>query len=281
MARLNDPTLWKNFMPVPSADSHKYRRGVALLFGAPSMTGATRLAAEACARMGAGMVVVAAADAQSAMIYRSTLPPHIVVEDAVSVQAHLADPRRTAILGGPGGGAGRGQVLDILSTRRPAVLDASALTCFSQSPDEFFSALHPSCILTPHEGEFTSLFPDLAGEKGAVRVEKAASQAGCTILLKGHESVIASPGRETLYHDLPAPYLATAGSGDVLAGMMTGLLAQGMPVYESCAAAVFLHRMMGRSFGAGLVAADLPDLIPFVLRDLWDHGGEAGGLGGP
>ncbi|PZQ45654.1 MAG: bifunctional ADP-dependent NAD(P)H-hydrate dehydratase/NAD(P)H-hydrate epimerase, partial [Micavibrio aeruginosavorus] len=128
-------------------------------------------------------------------------------------------------------------------------------------------ALNKECVLTPHEGEFARLFPDIVGPK-AIRAEKAAEMAGCTVLIKGADTVIADNESETVIQETDAPYLATAGSGDVLAGMITGLIAQGMPSFKAACAAIYIHAEMGKSYGAGLVASDLPDLIPFVLKDL-------------
>lgn len=231
------------------------------------MTGAARLAASACMRMGSGLCVVVAPTKEAGTIYRSTLPAHIIVEDFTKAEDHLADPRRNVVLVGPGGGKVKDTVLKVLKSRKHVVLDADALTAFADAPEKLLSALHKECVLTPHEGEFKKLFPDLDG-LNTVRVEKASERAGCTVLLKGNDSLIAQNGRETLSHAEASPYLATAGSGDVLSGMITGLMAQGMAAFEATAASVYLHRQMAQSYGAGLVASDLPDLIPFALKDL-------------
>ncbi len=267
MSQFNNPSLWLSSFPVPKPDGHKYDRGCAVVFGGEKMTGAARLAASSCMRMGAGLcIVVAPKDA--GQIYRTTLPAHIIVEDFESITAHISDKRRGAILIGPGMGRNiRSLVLAVLAEKKPTVLDADALTVFENNRDELLKALHPGCVLTPHEGEFARLFPDITGAKN-IRAEKAASLTGCTVLIKGNDSVIAAPDRETVMQEEFAPYLATAGSGDVLAGMICGLLAQGVKPFEATCAATYLHSMMGQSFGAGLVASDLPDLIPFVLKNL-------------
>ncbi len=267
MSQFNNPSLWLSSFPVPKPDGHKYSRGCAVVFGGEKMTGAARLAASAAMRMGAGLcVVVAPKDA--GQIYRITLSAHIIVEDFESVTKHCSDQRRTALLIGPGMGRDtRSMVLAVLAEKKPTVLDADALTVFENGRDELLKALHPGCVLTPHEGEFVRLFPDIAGPKN-IRAEKATALTGCTVLIKGNDSVISAPDRETVMQEEFAPYLATAGSGDVLAGMICGLMAQGMGPFEATCAAAYLHSAMGQSFGAGLVASDLPDLIPFVLKNL-------------
>lgn len=268
MPMLNNPSLWLPAFFRPQADTHKYDRGCAVIFGGEAMTGAARLAACACARVGAGVTIVVAPTKEAGMIYRSALPGHIIVEDLKRVEDHLADPRRKAALIGPGGGDVKKRVLAILKNKTPCVLDADALTVFEGDAQTLLDHLHPSCVLTPHEGEFKRLFPTIHSTMTG-KAEAAAAKAGCTVLVKGHDSAIACGGEETLTHeDLPAPYLATAGSGDVLAGMIAGLMAQGMSPYLAAAAAVYMHRMAGRMFGPGLVASDLPDMIPYVFKEL-------------
>lgn len=268
MTHINEPMLWRTQIPVPEFRAYKYERGAAVIFGGAVMTGAARLSASACARMGAGVTIVAAPTKTAAAIYRSTLPAHIIVEDKKSPQAHLADKRRTAVLIGPGAGRlGRGKVLSVLDTKKPCVIDADALTAFEGDSQSLFGRLHAGAVLTPHEGEFKRLFPGLEGSCRE-KVERAAKQAGCVVLLKGADSAIAAPGLETLIHQDAVPYLATAGSGDVLAGMITGFIAQGMTPYAATAAAVYMHRMMGAAFGPGLVASDLVEMIPWALKSI-------------
>lgn len=267
MSQFNDPSLWLHLMPSPKPEVHKYDRGCALVFGGEVMTGAARLAATACMRMGAGLCIVVAPTKEAGMIYRMTLPAHVIVEDFTKTETHLADARRNVVLIGPGAGKTKDRVLKILTSKKACVLDADALTAFEGDTKTLFKNLHEHCVLTPHEGEFKKLFSHLEGST-IDRTEKASEEAGCTVLLKGQDSVIAAKGRESVTHDEVAPYLATAGSGDVLAGMITGLMAQGMAPFDATCAGVYIHRLMGRSYGVGLVASDLPDLIPFVLKDL-------------
>lgn len=249
----NTPDLWAAQIPAYAPDAHKYSRGHALIYGAPELTGATRLAAEAagCARAGAGLVTVLA-PAGTGEIYRTTLPAHILVRDDLDWD----DERVTAKLYGPGGMA-----QDYEYDRRlPTVLDADALAHLPKTLGESF-------ILTPHEGEFQKAFPDITGSK-IERALTAAKQTGALIVLKGADTVIAAPdGRCVVNTNAPAS-LATAGSGDVLAGLITGLLAQKMESFAAACAAVWIHGRAAEKFGLGLVAGDLPDLIPDVLQEV-------------
>jgi hydroxyethylthiazole kinase-like uncharacterized protein yjeF len=266
----NEPDWWLGTFPWPSLESHKYTRGHAVVAGGAVMTGAARLAARAAARLGAGLVTVAAPEA-AFPIYAAALTGVIVhpVAGLEDFRAFLADPRRNAALIGPGAGVGsetRDKTLAILATGKRAVLDADALTSFAESPEALLSAIHSPCVMTPHEGEFSRIF-DTASSK-LERARRAASRSGAVILLKGADTVIASSdGRATINANAP-PQLATAGSGDVLAGMVLGLLAQGMEPFAAAAAAVWIHGAAASRFGPGLVSEDLLDLTPTVLKDL-------------
>lgn len=279
----NDPALWAGLFPWPRIDSHKYARGHALIAGSAEMTGATCLAGRAALRVGAGLVTLACPP--SALPIHATLFPGALLKPLKAdgdFAALLDDPRRNAIMVGPGGGLvaeTRSQALAALSTGRAVVLDADALTVFQNDPDQLFSALGgkdgqvPNCLLTPHEGEFSRLFPPdrlgIVAQQGKMaRVRAAARLSGAVILLKGADTVIAAPdGRVIINHNAP-PDLATAGSGDVLAGLALGLLAQGMAVFEAAAVAAWLHGEAGRLAGPGLIAEDLPDQLPAVLKAL-------------
>jgi len=245
----NTPTLWRDHFPHPDGDDHKYTRGMVRIFGAPEMTGATRLAASACARMGAGMVVVLCT-AQTHDIYRRTLPAHIVVKPDLKWN----DDRITANLQGPGGLPQALQVYDA-----PNILDAAAL---NDLPD----ALNHNTIVTPHEGEFERAFPDLKGSREE-RALAAAREKDCIVVLKGHKTIIAAPdGRAVINKNAP-PTLATAGAGDVLAGMIAGLAAQNMRPFEAACASVWIHGAAAEKSGAGLVASDLLEIIPSILQN--------------
>ncbi|HEX3413191.1 MAG TPA: NAD(P)H-hydrate dehydratase [Stellaceae bacterium] len=266
----NAPDWWLGAFPRPSLESHKYARGHALVAGGAVMTGAARLAARAAARLGAGLVTVAASEA-AFPIYAAALTGVIVhpVVDLEAFQALLADDRRNAALIGPGAGVGgetRDRTLAILGAGKRAVLDADALTSFAEDPDTLFSAIRSPCVMTPHAGEFSRLF-DTAGDK-AERTRRAARQSGAVMLLKGADTVIAAPeGRVAINANAP-PQLATGGSGDVLAGIVLGLLAQGMEPFAAAAFAAWIHGAAACRFGHGLVAEDLIDAVAPVLQEL-------------
>jgi NAD(P)H-hydrate epimerase len=239
------------------------------------MTGAARLAARAAARAGAGLVTVAAPQA-AFPVYAASLTGIIVLpltgpDDFAQA---LADPRRNAVLVGPGAGIApetRDKVLAALAAKKRVVLDADALTVFADSPCELFAAIKadegPAAVLTPHEGEFRRVFGNL-GDGKLARARLAAEQSGAVVLLKGSDTVVASPDGRAAINEGAPPELATAGSGDVLAGIVTGLLAQGMPAFEAACAAAWLHADAARRFGPGLVAEDLIETIPAVLSSL-------------
>jgi hydroxyethylthiazole kinase-like uncharacterized protein yjeF len=270
---VNDPAWWLAALPRPGLESHKYSRGHALVAGGSVMTGAARLAARAAARLGAGLVTVAA-PGPAFPIYAAALTGVIVqpVAGPDDFRALLADERRNAALIGPGAGVGAEtgeKTLSILGAGKRAVLDADALTSFSENPDTLFTAIRSACVMTPHAGEFARLF-DTAGSK-LERARRAARQSGAVILLKGADTVVAAPdGRVAINANAP-PDLATAGSGDVLAGMVLGLLAQGMAPFVAAAAAVWIHGAAASRLGSGLVAEDLVETIPMVLKDLGDR----------
>jgi NAD(P)H-hydrate epimerase len=266
----NAPALWAAAFPWPTLDQHKYSRGHAVISGGPQMTGAARLAARAAQRIGAGMVTVAA-PADNAVVYKVALEGVIVhgLRDTASYAELIEDPRVTACLIGPGNGITpmtREQTLAALRARKAVVLDADALTVFEETRDLLFAAIEGPCLLTPHEGEFRRLF-DAAGDKLS-RARAAAKASGAVVLLKGADTVIAAPdGRAVVNENAPAE-LATAGAGDVLAGLAAGLAAQGMEMFDAACAAVWLHGAAAREVGPGLIAADLPDRLPSVLRAL-------------
>jgi ADP-dependent NAD(P)H-hydrate dehydratase / NAD(P)H-hydrate epimerase len=251
----NSPKLWKSLFPRPSVEGHKYDRGVAAIYGAPALTGATRLAASACARIGAGLVNVVSA-AERADVYRASLPAHILVRDL-----EWDDARISARLYGCGGlPAGVKIRFD-----RPCVLDAEGVLALSGQPVSGVG------VLTPHEGEFAKVFPDLEGSREA-RAAEAAARSGAVIVLKGARSVIAAPDGRLVVNDHASPFLATAGTGDVLAGMIAGLLAQGMPAFEASCAAVWLHGDAALRFGPGLVAEDLVAVLPAAMTAVLGKG---------
>ncbi|MBB4266312.1 NAD(P)H-hydrate dehydratase [Roseospira visakhapatnamensis] len=271
MAFRNGPALWTPPRPRPS--DHKYTRGHAVVFGGARMTGAGRLAARAARRMGAGLLSVAAPEAVLPL-YAQDAPGVITraLERPEDLDALLDDARHNALLLGPGSGRGpvtAQRALALLATGRPTVLDADALTSFADDPGMLFEAIIGPVVLTPHEGEFRALFPDLASEADrAARARLAARRAGAVVLLKGPRTLIAAPdGHLVINADAP-PSLATAGSGDVLAGAILGLLAQGMPAAQAAAAAVWLHGAGARLGPPGLIAEDLPDAMAEAMARL-------------
>jgi hydroxyethylthiazole kinase-like uncharacterized protein yjeF len=274
----NGPALWGRAFPTPRPEDHKYTRGHAIVVsGGAHSTGAARLAARGALRVGAGLVTIASP--KDALATNAAANLAIMVRRADGPQEFadfLADRRRNVVVMGPGMGVGaetRDMVLAALRGERAVVLDADALTSFAGTSEALFGAIKErgsATILTPHDGEFARLFAPIEGSK-LNKARQAAEKAGAMIVLKGADTVIAGPdGRAAINENAPA-WLATAGSGDVLAGFIGGLLAQGMPPFEAAAAAVWLHGEVGHNIGPGLVSEDLPEAIPGVYRDLFQE----------
>lgn len=269
----NDPMLWLEHYPRPRFDDDKYCRGHALISGGYPLTGAARMAARAAARVGSGIVTVAV-PAVAYSIYATTLTSVLVqpLAEAGDFHTSLLNPRITAVLVGPGAAAGletRERVLATLASGRPAVLDAGALTAFREQPAALDRAIVGPCVLTPHEAEFQRLF-----EADGCKLERtrlAARRSVAVVILKGCDTVIAAPDGRTIINSNAPPCLASAGSGDVLSGLIVGLLAQGMKPFPAAAAAVWLHGAAASEFGPGLIAEDLPELLPRVLSRLLEQ----------
>jgi hydroxyethylthiazole kinase-like uncharacterized protein yjeF len=282
-AFVNAPAVWRAELPQAGATSHKYARGAVLvLSGSGHHTGAARLAARAALRAGAGIVSVASPpDAVAVNAAHLTAVMVAPFGNAREFEALLGDERRRAIALGPGAGVGATlRKLVAAALTRPAkdrtvVLDADALTSFAGDAARLGRLIKRGghqAVMTPHEGEFAKLFEGAAdvrlGDDKLTRARAAARLMGAVVLVKGADTVVAAPdGRATIGWDLP-PWLATAGSGDVLSGLVAGLAAQGMPAFEAASAAVWLHGACGRAVGPGLIAEDLPDALPAVLRAL-------------
>ncbi|WP_205962292.1 NAD(P)H-hydrate dehydratase [Neopusillimonas aestuarii] len=266
----NNPDVWSATFPWPQLTGHKYSRGHALVVGGNRMTGAARLAARAAARVGSGLVTLAAPE-PAWPVYATALES-IMVEgfcDDHSFESLLADTRKNVLVVGPGLGVGettRNQTLRILATQRACVLDADAISSFSAQPERLFRALSEQSVLTPHEGEFARVF-NVSGSK-LERARTAARTSGAVVLLKGPDTVIAHPNGRAIVNTNAPPDLATGGAGDVLAGMIAGLMAQGMPPFNAACAACWLHGEAARQHGPGLVADDLIHLIPAALKVL-------------
>jgi NAD(P)H-hydrate epimerase len=264
----NDPLLWSNALPMLQVDANKFTRGHALVWGGWPATGAARMAARAAARVGAGLTTVAVPEA-ALSVYATALTSIMVspIARPEDLQHLLDDSRYTGLLIGPGAGVGpetRARVLAMLATGRPTVLDADALTAFEKVPPSLDQAIIGPCVMTPHDGEFQRLF-DPSGDK-LTRARTAARRCGAIVILKGSDTVIAAPDGQAIINANAPPTLATAGAGDVLSGIVLGLLAQGMTPLLAAAAAVWLHGAAASTFGLGLLAEDLPDLLPGVLR---------------
>ena len=267
----NTPSLWT--YPHPKAQGHKYDRGhCVVVSGGASHTGAARLAARGALRVGAGLVSVAsppdALAVNAAHLMAIMLKPF---EGAAGLAELLSDKRLNAVVIGPGlgvGGETRALVDAALKSGAAAVLDADALTSFQDDPDALFNRLHDRCVLTPHAGEFERLFPGLLGEAGgkAEAVRAAAARAGAVVLLKGNDTVIAHPGGKAAINANGPPTLATAGAGDVLAGFIAGLLAQKLSAFDAAACGTWLHGAAAECFGPGLIAEDLPEILPKMLE---------------
>jgi NAD(P)H-hydrate epimerase len=241
-----------------------------VLGGGIASSGAARMAARAALRAGAGLVsVVCPKDALP--VYAAQLSAIMVAPFANDQELAqiLADPRRNGMLLGPGAGVGtplRERVLRVLAAPKACVLDADALTSFQNQPRALFEAIRGPCVLTPHEGEFGRLFAH-AGDR-LTRARAAAAESGAVMLLKGGDTVMAAPDGRAVIQPAAPPALATAGSGDVLAGIVLGLLVQGMPAFEAAAAGVWLHARAGYLAGIGLIAEDLPERLPAALAEL-------------
>jgi hydroxyethylthiazole kinase-like uncharacterized protein yjeF len=274
----NTPALWPAFRP-PGPEDHKYRRGHAIVVSGPmARTGAARLTAQAALRAGAGLVTLASPpDALAVNAAHLTAVMLRRIDGPDTLSAALGEPRVTAVALGPGLGTGepeRALVAAALAAPPAAVLDADALTVWAEEPAALFAAVaaRPApVILTPHEGEFARLFPDLAGLPKPERTRAAAARSGAVVILKGADTTIAAPdGRLAINANAP-PWLATAGSGDVLTGLAAGLLAQRLPAFEAACAAAWLHGAAGAEAGPGLTAEDLAPALRPVLRRLWDR----------
>ena len=264
----NHPHLWRDALPALDSAGNKYSRGHALIWGGYPMTGAARLAGRAALRIGAGVVTLEVPEI-ALPIYASS-STSVIIKPTLPATSDQSDDSLSALLIGPGAGvtqATKDRVLAMLARALPVVLDADALTVFQDDPLALDAALRANCVLTPHEGEFYRLFKDKGGKLD--RCLAAARRCGAVVVLKGNDTVIAAPdGRAVINANAP-PWLATAGSGDVLAGMITGLLAQGMDPFWSAAAAVWLHAAGANIFGLGLISEDLPDLLPQVLQQIF------------
>jgi ADP-dependent NAD(P)H-hydrate dehydratase / NAD(P)H-hydrate epimerase len=281
----NAPELWASSFPVPRIEGHKYGRGHAVVVsGGIDSTGAGRLAARAALRTGAGLVTIASPRSALAINAAASLAVMVKpVDGAEELTEFLSDPRRNVLVLGPGGGVGREMremVKAGLAGDCAIVLDADALTSFSDDPQDLIAAIRGhsegATVMTPHTGEFSRLFQTLpevsqAGSK-LEQARQAAAMTRAIVIFKGADTVVAAPDGRAAIADNAPPWLATAGSGDVLSGIVAGLLAQRMPGFAAAAAAVWLHGEAGTAAGPGLISEDLPEMLPKTYRYLLeDH----------
>lgn len=267
-----NPHDWRAAMPWPGPDTHKHARGrLGVVSGRAGQTGAARLAARGGLRIGAGVVsllcpieaVAVLAPAVEAVMLKPFADPEVLAELVEGMDA---------VVVGPAAGINDTTVANIhalAGTGAALVIDADGLMVFEGWPADLFALLDRDDVLTPHEGEFKRLFPGLL-EKGRLQAARdAAAMAGAVVVLKGRETVIAAPDGRIEVNGNGSPWLATAGTGDVLAGMIGGLLAQRMDSFDAACAAVWIHAEAAAGFGPGLIAEDLPDRLPAVLARLW------------
>ena len=272
MNPINDPMTWQSLLPWPGVEAYKHARGrLGVVSGGALSTGAARLAARAGLRIGAGLVKVFCPP-EAAPVLASALEAVMLASFVSGDQlADLAQPMDAVVIG-PAAGlteATAANVAALARTGAALVIDADALTLFRDRPGDLFASLDRDDVLTPHEGEFERLFPGLLTKGREAAAVEAARRAGSIVVLKGAATVIAAPDGRCVVNGNGVPWLATAGSGDVLAGMIGGLLAQHMDSFDAACAAVWMHADAARRFGPGLIAEDLPDLIPAVLAQLY------------
>lgn len=269
MVQENASTDWDNHLKsITSPTSHKYTRGHLVIAGGAMMTGAARIAAKSARRAGAGLVTLAVPETSFAT-YAADDPGNLI-ESRTDFSACLTDKRRNTVLLGPGLGIGdatRALVLSALQGgHRRVILDADALTSFADNPNTLFDAIEGPVVMTPHDGEFARLF-DTSGDKLS-RARNAAKTANAVIALKGSDTVIAAPdGRARINANAP-PWLATAGSGDALSGIIAGLFTNGLDAFDAASAGVWLHGAAAKVIGPGLIAEDIADTLPQILSSL-------------
>ncbi|NDF12317.1 MAG: NAD(P)H-hydrate dehydratase [Proteobacteria bacterium] len=261
-------------MHFPTARDHKYTRGHAIVVGGPLVsTGAARMAAYAAMRAGAGLATILC-DRMSLPVYAKNMLAVMtrVVENRKTLAGIAKSPKCHALLIGPGAGLTRHTkefTLTLLKSGKPCVLDADALSVFEKTPDTLFRAIQQSegeVVLTPHHAEFERLFGKISNEKTSA--QQAAVKSGAVVVLKGGRTIIASPKGECRINHHASPDLATAGSGDVLAGIILGQLAQGMPAFDAASAAVWIHGDAGKKLGACMIAEDIIAELPHVMKQL-------------
>lgn len=262
----DDGTILRPGLTAPRTDAHKYSRGHAMVWsGPPLKTGASRLCAQAALAVGAGLVTIIGE--RAALAEHAAKVTAIMLREADDELSGI-DDRVTAIAIGPGAGSDVADiVVRILDRRIPIVLDADALTAFEADSARLFKHIRDNVVMTPHAGEFARLFPDIALDDREGAASLAAQASRSILLLKGPETIVAAPDGRLAINRHASPWLATAGSGDVLTGLICGLLAQGTPAFDAACIAAWLHGDIGVRGGPGLTADGMIGLIPLVLRD--------------
>ena len=269
---LNSPSIWKDKIVWPKVNDHKYSRGCIVIIGGPKeMTGAARLAAKAAQRAGSGIVILAC-DKNSSDIYYRTLTSQIVksYRNIPELKNIIKDKRINSVVIGPGLGINNKNVVkNVLKHSNNIIIDADAITCFQNDIKSFKDLIrNKTVILTPHEGEFKKLFPNIKGNL----VDKAiyaAKKLNSIIVLKSANTIIASQNNHVILNKYGSRWLATAGSGDVLAGIIGALLSNGMDAFHAAAFGVWIHSSAGIYFGPGLIAEDISDLIPKIYKKIY------------
>lgn len=275
---VNEPDFWLRYYPRLNKEGHKYDRGHAVVVSGPmESTGASRLSAAAALRIGVGLVSLATSKAAFYVNAAQLTSIMLSVYDGSAGLGELLtnDPRQNAVLIGPGAGLSQEtceNVAAVLSSEATVIIDAEGLTAFEQNPQDLFGLIQgrsAPTIITPHKGEFDRIFPELGNaESKLVQAKRAAEISGSVVIFKGPITIISAPdGLSAVMGDAP-PWLATAGTGDILAGMITGLCAQGMSPFDAAAAAVWMHAELARTFGPGMISEDMPDLLPPLLQRL-------------
>ena len=272
----NNPDLWISSFPKPNSLDHKYTRGMVLInCGPKSKTGAARLAARSALRVGAGAVkIICNEDVVDILEPQISVELIEVIDNKQDFQNILKDKKVSSILIGPGNGINnetKARALMALAFIDHVVLDADALTVFENNPEELFIDCYPHTILTPHEGEFKKIFGKEIDEINdrVLKTKEASIKSNTTVVLKGANTIIASPSGDVVINKSSATYLATAGSGDVLAGIITSLVGKNkMNAFDAACAGVWLHSEIGTILGAGLIAEDIIDLIPVTVKKL-------------
>ena len=274
--KINKPELWVKSFPIPSKIDHKYSRGMVLINCGPrSKTGAARLAARSAMRVGAGAVkIICDQDAVNALEPQISVELIDIVNNKQEFQETLKDKKITSVLIGPGNGVNdetKARALMALAFINHVVLDADALTVFADNPDELFIDCYPHTILTPHEGEFKKIFGAKINdiEDRVLKTTEAAKKSNTIVVLKGADTIIAAPDGKVVVNKSSASYLATAGSGDVLAGIIASLVGDNkMKAFDAACAGVWIHSQTGETLGAGMIAEDIIDLIPVTIKKL-------------